>query len=332
MSVRPGDKATGTSGGWLPLAIAGIVLILVSMLAACSVDRSRHLNISNRAIRVVATTSLVGDLVNNIGGDRVEVVTLMGPGIDPHLYKARERDVIHMADADIIFYGGLHLEGAMTEVLEKLARRSPTAPVTGSIPVEELLSPQNYHGLFDPHVWFDVRLWMKAADAVRQNLAALDSSHAALYRTNYETYLERLEELHRYVLAQIGTIPENRRILITAHDAFAYFGRAYGVRVIGLQGISTAAEAGAADVRDLAETIVTHRIPALFVESSVPRQSIEAVQAAVRSRGFSVSIGGELFSDALGTKGTPEGTYIGMIKFNVDTIVAALKGDGETGK
>ncbi|MCS7290563.1 MAG: zinc ABC transporter substrate-binding protein [Roseiflexus sp.] len=300
--------------------------MLALALVACTSPATDDNNLSNRPIRVVTTTGIVGDLVRNIGGEQVSVVSLMGPGIDPHLYKASAGDVIRLQEADIIFYNGLHLEAAMGEVLERMQGQIRTVAVTAGIPREALLPSDEYENQYDPHVWFDVTLWKQAATYVRDALIDLDPSSAPVYRANADAYLRQLDEVHAYVLEQSATIPAEQRVLITAHDAFRYFGRAYGFEVRGLQGISTATEAGAADVQNLAEFIVARRIPAIFVETSVPPRAIEAVQAAVRARGFEVTIGGELFSDSLGSPDTPEGTYIGMVRHNVDTIVSAMRG------
>ncbi|HYF65928.1 MAG TPA: zinc ABC transporter substrate-binding protein, partial [Herpetosiphonaceae bacterium] len=229
-------------------------------------------------------------------------------------------------DADIVFYGGLHLEGRMAEIFEKQAERGlRTVAVTRDIAEERLRTPPEFAGNHDPHIWFDVTLWEEAVSTVADQLAALDPGSAALYRSNAEAYLNQLDELDRYIMAEVATVAPESRVLITAHDAFGYFGDRYGFEVRGLQGISTASEAGAGDVQGLADFIAERRIKAIFVESSVPQATIEAVQQAVNARGWQVAIGGELFSDAMGNQGTPEGTYIGMVRHNVDTIVGALK-------
>jgi manganese/zinc/iron transport system substrate-binding protein len=248
----------------------------------------------------------------------------MGPGVDPHLYRASEGDVTRMAEADIIFYNGLHLEAKMADILEQMNGRIRTAAVTDGIDRATLLAPPEFQGNYDPHVWFDVTFWMQATEEVRDALVELDPDSAAFYQDNAAAYLSELSDLHDYVLEQATRVPADKRVLITAHDAFNYFGRAYGFEVRGLQGISTAAEAGTADVQQLAAFIVERQIPAVFVESSVPPRYIEAVQATVKAQGFDVSIGGELFSDAMGSQGTPEGTYTGMVRHNIDTIVGAL--------
>lgn len=279
-------------------------------------------------LRVVATIGMIADAAARIGGDRVAVTALMGPGIDPHLYKAREGDVRRLFRADLILFNGLHLEARMGEVLEHMDERVPTVAVAASLPEARLLAPPEFAGAYDPHVWFDVELWSRAVAEVREALVARDPQHADLYRANAEQYLRELEALHQYARAQTGRVPPARRVIITAHDAFNYFGAAYGFEVRGLQGISTASEAGTGDVQALAEFIVERRIPAIFVESSIPRRTIEAVQAAVRARGYDVQVGGELYSDALGDPDSSAGTYIGMVKHNVDTVVGALLREG----
>ena len=284
-------------------------------------------DLSDRQIAVVTTTGMVTDLVENVGGKRVEVVGLMGPGVDPHLYRASEGDVIDLAEADVVFYNGLHLEARLGEVFERMEGRTRAFAVTDSIPRSRLLTPPGFAGAHDPHAWFDVTLWAEAAKRVRDALVEVDPAHAGLYRKNAAAYVRALEALHRYVQRQARRIPKERRVIVTAHDAFNYFGRAYGFEVRGLQGISTAAEAGTADVSELAEFVVERRIPAMFVESSVPPRFIEAVQEAVRARGFDVAIGGQLYSDAMGDPGTPEGTYVGMVRHNIDSIVAGLLQD-----
>jgi manganese/zinc/iron transport system substrate-binding protein len=301
-------------------------MLLVVLLSACGrpVGMQPSADVSQRRINAVTTTGMIGDIVQHVGGERVAVTSLMGAGVDPHLYKASEGDVLRLLEADIVFYNGLHLEAAMGRVLERMQGRMRTVAVTDSIPREQLLAPAAFEGNYDPHVWFDVRFWMNATERVRDALVELDPAHHALYAANTRAYLAELEALHQYVLAQAMRVPARQRVLITAHDAFNYFGRAYGFEVRGLQGISTATEAGTADVQQLAEFIASERIPAIFVESSVPQRTIEAVQAAVRARGFDVQIGGQLFSDAMGTPGTPEGTYVGMVRHNIDTIVGAL--------
>jgi manganese/zinc/iron transport system substrate-binding protein len=305
------------------------LLLLALALAGCGlVADADDVPLSERPIRVVATTGMVADIVRNVGGERVVVEGLMGPGVDPHLYKASAGDVNRLQAADIIFYNGLHLEAQMGKVFERMSGTDVvTVPVAENIDPAELLSPAEFQGNYDPHVWFNVRFWMTATREVAAALAALDPDHADLYAANAEAYLAELADLDAYVREQAARVPQDKRVLITAHDAFNYFGREYGFEVRGLQGISTAAEASTADVQELARFIAARRIPAIFVESSVPPRTVQAVQAAVQDQGFDVQIGGELFSDAMGTSGTPEGTYTGMVRHNIDTIVGALLGE-----
>ena len=280
-------------------------------------------------LRVVATIGMITDIVKNVGGTHVEVIGMMGPGIDPHLYKPTPKDVQRLASADIIFYNGLHLESKMADVLAKMPGDTLSVAVTDAVDRSLLLTPPEYEGQYDPHLWFDVVLWTKAVGKVRDALSESDTDNTVLYSSNADRYLAKLMELDKYVKSQVERVPPQQRVLVTAHDAFNYFGTAYGFEVRGLQGISTATEAGIADVQELATFIAERRIPAIFVESSVSSRNLEAVQAAVRAKGFNVKIGGELFSDAMGNEGTPEGTYIGMVRHNIDTIVNALTGESE---
>ena len=303
-----------------------LLLLVPALLAACGpAEGGSDAPLAERPVRVVATTSMIADLAREIGGDRVDVEGLMGPGVDPHLYRPRESDVARLVGADVVLYNGLELEGKMGEVLEQVEGRGIVAePVAEAVPEAALLAPAEFQGNPDPHVWMDVMLWSEVAAAVAATLADLDPAHAETYDANLLAYQARLDSLDAYVRERVAEVPEGRRVLVTAHDAFNYFGRAYGFEVRGLQGLSTATEAGTADVRDLAAFVAERGIPAMFVESSVSPRSIEAVREAVRARGAAVEIGGNLFSDALGDAGTPEGTYEGMIRHNVDTIVAAL--------
>ena len=285
---------------------------------------------AEREMRVVATTNVIGDLVRELAGDEVELATLMGPGVDPHLYQASEGDVRRLAEADLVLYNGLDLEGKMDEVFAQMRRRGvPTVAVAeAALPDSALIESPDYAGNYDPHVWFDVALWADVARHVGDVLARRDTARAEAYRAAAEAYAEELGRLDAYVAEEAGRVPEARRVLITSHDAFGYFGRGYGFDVRGLQGISTASEAGAADVQRLAELIAEQQVPALFAETSVSPRGIEAVQEAVRARGFEVEIGGTLYGDALGDRGTPTGSYAGAVRHNIDAIVGGLLGDG----
>lgn len=277
-------------------------------------------------VNVVSTVGMINDAVRNVGRDLVDPVGLMGPGVDPHLYRATAGDVQKLDKAEVIFYGGLELEGRMTDIFVKMSGRgTATYPVTASIPEGDLREPPEFHGKFDPHVWFDVTLWKHAVKSVLSGLTKARPESLSAFNRNAEEYLAKLDELNAYVHKRAQELPKESRVLVTAHDAFGYFGRQYGFDVIGIQGTSTATEAGAGSIRAIADTIAKRKVKAIFVESSVPHSTIEALQKAVQSRGWNVKIGGELFSDAMGKAGTPEGTYIGMVTHNIDTIVKALK-------
>jgi len=305
--------------------ILGLLLLILTACGTPVATTGRvAIDLSSRTINVVATTGQVGDVVSNVGGDRVQVRTLMGPGVDPHLYKASAGDITALQNADVIFYNGLELEGRLTEIFERLAATKPTFAIAASVPEDQLRGSPDYADSFDPHIWFDPIVWSYTVDEVAAKLSELDPNSKEQYTTNAARYKQQITELDAYAREQLSKIPPESRVLITAHDAFGYFGPRYGLEVRGLQGISTASEAGAADVQALAEFIASRNIRAIFVESSVPQATIEAVQAAVRAKGKEVEIGGQLFSDALGDAGTPEGTYIGMFRSNVDTITKAL--------
>lgn len=277
-------------------------------------------------LNIVATTTMLADLAKSLGGDKVEVTGLMGAGIDPHLYQASAGDVERMQKADVVVYNGLHLEGKMGEVFEQLASQDKTIiSIEKGLDHEKLLDAEDEPGLHDPHIWFDVMIWKDAAKYLAEELSKVDAANAELYKTNLESYSKELDELDSYIKTRAAEIPKESRVLVTAHDAFQYFGKAYDIEVRGLQGISTEAEAGTADVSELADFIVDKKIKAIFVESSVPTKTVEALQASVKAKGFDVQIGGELYSDSLGDPGTDAGTYIGTLKANIDTIVDALK-------
>lgn len=312
-----------------PLHVFALLGLIVSLAAACGkpveggqIDTP---DLSGRTIKVVATTGQVGDAVENIGGDRVDVYTMMGPGIDPHLYKPTAGDVHKLVDADIIFYSGLHLEGRMADLFERLSSTIPTHALSETVPVEMLETPPEFEGNYDPHIWFDPEIWEHAVREVAVALTEIDPEHAATYEANLNSYLMQIDDLEAYAAERLAEVPEQSRVLVTAHDAFGYFGKRWGYEVRGLQGISTSTEAGAGDVQDLAEFLVERQIKAIFVETSVPSATIDAVIAAANARGWDISIGGSLYSDAMGDPGTEQGTYIGMYRHNVDTIVDALK-------
>lgn len=276
----------------------------------------------NKPPHVVATTGMIADAVTAIMGDAATVACLMGPGVDPHLYKAAPSDLGELRRADLIVYNGLHLEGKMNEVFEQLSRSKAVYALASGIPEDRLL--RSGEGAYDPHIWFDVALWRTGIAALADTLAERFPRQAAGIRVRADAYLAALDSLDAEVQAALSGIPESGRVLITAHDAFSYFGRAYQIEVRGLQGISTVAEFGLRDVSSLVEFIVARRIKAVFLESSVPPQAIEAVMAGCRQRGHNVNIGGTLYSDAMGAAGTEAGTYTGMVRANVNAMVKAL--------
>lgn len=298
-------------------------LFFISLLiVSCKGDASKDIE----KLNVVTTTSLLTDLVHQIAGDRVNLQGLMGSGVDPHLYKASEGDVSKLFNAGLVFYGGLHLEGKLVDVFEKMEQQGiKTVAVSDALNKNDLIDSKNFASNYDPHIWFDASNWKKVAQFVAQNLSESDPKNKDFYNENLNKYLVQLDELDAEIKNLVEQLPIENRILVTAHDAFSYFGKKYGFEVVGLQGISTASEAGVKDVQELANLIIDKKVPAIFVESSVPRRTIEALQAAVNSKSHQVTIGGSLFSDALGNPGTPEGTYIGMFRYNIKTIVNALK-------
>lgn len=301
--------------------IAILALCLVGV--GCGVETTPASSTPGQ-LTVTATTGMIADAAAVVGGDHVNVTGLMGPGVDPHLYKATQGDLSKLSNADVIFYNGLHLEGRMADVLVKMAKQVNTVQVTESIPGSRLREPPEFNGHFDPHVWFDVQLWKFVVERIREAYKDIDPENAADYDANASAYLASLDALDEHARSAVATIPETARVLITAHDAFGYFGDAYGMTVMGLQGISTAAEYGLQDVDRLVNILVERKVKAVFVESSISSRSIEALIKGAAARGQTVVIGGELFSDAMGAADTAEGTYLGMVRHNVDTIVEAL--------
>ncbi|RME57086.1 MAG: manganese transporter [Caldilineae bacterium] len=306
-----------------------LLLLLTAALSGCAREEALaqgNQQAGEEPIQVVTTIGMLTDVVRNIGGDHVMVNGLMGPGVDPHLYRASESDVTKLLNADMVFYNGLFLEARMEEIFHQMARNRPAVPVAErAIPVEKRLASTQYADQYDPHVWMDVKLWREVAQVIRDELMAFDPAHADAYQANAEAYLAQLDELEAWAQEQVQTVPAELRVLVTAHDAFHYFGQGYGFEVFAPQGISTASEAGVEDIRRTIDVVVTRDIPAIFVETSVPPDVVEAIVEGARARGHEVVIGGQLFSDAMGEEGTPEGTYIGMIRHNVQTITDALR-------
>ena len=274
------------------------------------------------AVRVVATTTVVADLVRQVGGDRIVVESLMAEGVDPHSYRATPRDANRLVRAELVVANGLHLEGKLATLLSRLGSRRPVVFLGESLPEEKLLPIGN--GLFDPHIWFDAALWSQCPAAVATALGQLDPAGAEDYRQRAAAYAARLAHLDAQVRDRLAAIPAQRRVLITAHDAFRYFGRAYGVEVIGVQGTSTESEAGLADMNRLVELVVSRQIPAVFVETSVSDRNLLALQEGAAARGQQVRLGGRLYSDALGAPGSDGDTLERALLANVATIVRAL--------
>ena len=297
-----------------------ILLLLLSILSC------KNNTESDGKLNVVTTTTMITDLVKNIGGEYINVQGLMGSGVDPHLYKASEGDVTKLSSADIIFYNGLHLEGKLVEVFEKMQNLNiNTVALAENLDKSGLIGSDYFKSNYDPHVWFNIDYFEEIAKQVASTLSENDKANATVYEENLNSYLEKLSVLEISIKQTIETLPVERRILVTAHDAFNYFGKTYTFEVVGLQGLSTATEAGVRDVQQLSDFIIDKKVNAIFVESSIPKRTIEALQQAVKAKGHEVKIGGTLYSDALGNAGTIEGTYIGMFEYNVNTIVNALK-------
>ncbi len=297
-----------------------LVLLALALVSCTSVDTQQATN------RVVCTTGIIADAASELlkGQDTISVEALMGPGVDPHLYKASQGDIDKLMQADLIIYNGLHLEGKMAELFAKMKAKNKLAAAE-AIPKEKLINNSDFEGAFDPHVWFDLELWSIAVQAMAEKLKDQYPSLQNKIESNTIRYLQDIKTLHNDLGKQIGKIPEQQRVLITAHDAFKYFGLQYGLEVKGLQGISTSSEYGIRDVSDLAQFVYQQEIKAIFVESSIPKRAINAVQDAVQKLGGEVNLGGELYSDALGAADGPAGTYLGMVRTNTKTIVSALK-------
>lgn len=309
------------------VARAPFLTVLLLLIAAIGCSREQGGAGESEKPTVLATVGMVADIVRNVGGEHVDVVQLMGSGVDPHLYAVTRDDVQAIAAADLVFYSGLLLEGKMTDALERVGESKPVISVAGRLPEDELLAPEGSGGHPDPHVWMDIALWMRGIDVVAEALGEHLPEHREQFEANAAEYKSQLEKLDAYARESLGSIPEERRVLVTSHDAFNYFGRAYGLEVMGVQGLSTESAAGLQRINELVDVLVEQQVPAVFVESSVPRKSIEALVQGAESRGTSVRIGGELFSDAMGPSGTYEGTYIGMLDHNITLVTRALGGE-----
>lgn len=301
---------------------AGIIVLATAIFMGLIFYSDRQY--SSQKPLVLCTTTIIADAVAQIGNSYIEIKTLMGPGVDPHLYRAKESDVTALSSADLIFYNGLHLEGKMGTIFDRMQSYTPTIALGENIKKEDRIE-SDFADIYDPHIWHDVQLFKQLVPPIIAALSEVDPEHATAFEKNGDAYCAELDRLHEYIINSIEQIPKERRILVTAHDAFAYFGKRYGIEVVGLQGISTDAQVSVKDIHDAVTTIVTYKIPAIFLESSIPAQSIWAVEQAVQAHGMNVAIAPELFSDSLGDKSTTADTYCGMIKHNIDVIVSALK-------
>lgn len=301
------------------------LLIVTFVLNSCLKKKERTERVLEYPYKVTATVGMIADVTRQITGDQAEVVNIIGEGVDPHSYSAGPSEIKQLSNADLVLYNGLHLEGKMGQILEKQSDKKPVFAVA------EGLLGSDYKIMggsseSDPHVWMDVSGWIKVTNAITARLTEFDPKNAAFYEENSASYQKKLVELDNYARQCFASIPESQRVLVTAHDAFSYLGRAYGIEVRGIQGISTESKAGLQDINRLVKYLVNQKIPAVFVESSVPKESVTALVEGANAQSHKVIIGGELFSDAMGPAGSYEGTYIGMIDHNVTTITRALGG------
>jgi manganese/zinc/iron transport system substrate-binding protein len=312
--------------------VAALALLMLLLVGGCGESQAADEGPRTYPYRVTATVGMITDIVRHVAGDKAEVEGIIGEGVDPHLYKPTRTDVVKLSDADVVFYNGLMLEGKMGDVLVRIARKGkPVYAVTEAILDQGDYVMTDEHDLYDPHVWMDVSGWMRAVGVVEAALSEYDPANASTYQANAAAYTEKLEALDAYAARVIGSIPREQRVLVTAHDAFSYLGRAYGLEVRGIQGLSTESEAGVQDIEHLVTFLVEKDIPAVFVETSVADKNVRALVEGAAAKGHEVQIGGELFSDAMGPAGTYEGTYLGMIDHNVTTIARALGGEAPAG-
>lgn len=312
--------------------MVAIVSVVLAFLGVACHKKEDNYGLGNGPrsypFNTAATVGMIADIVRNVAGDKAVVHGIIGEGVDPHVYKPSRPDVVVLSESDIVFYNGLMLEGKMGDVLIRVARKGkPVHAVT-----EEILDGGDYvmtdaEEHYDPHVWMDVQGWIKATDVVAKALTEYDSENAEYYKANGAKYKKELVKLDAYAKRVVSSIPEKQRVLVTAHDAFNYMGRAYGLKVMGIQGMSTESEAGVKRIEDLVSYLSENSIPAVFVESSVSDKNVKALVEGSKAKGHSIRIGGELFSDAMGASGTYEGTYIGMIDHNVTVITRALGGE-----
>jgi len=297
------------------------LLFLVGCGAAPGNSTSATKPADTGKVQVLATTGMIADIATIVGGENAEVTALMGPGVDPHLYQPTARDQGKLRAAQVVFYNGLHLEGKMVETFETLAKSKTVVAISHDIPEEQLLSWKDSAGMHDPHIWFDVRLWQQAVRTVEKTLSEVNTAHEPNYKLRADAYLKELDELDAYCRKRASELEQPQRVLVTSHDAFHYFGRAYGFQVVGIQGISTDSEAGLKAITDAVDLIKEFKLRAIFPETSVSRAAIERV-----AQDSGANLGPELYSDALGSPDTHAGTYAGMIRTNIDNIVESLQG------
>jgi len=303
------------------VSLCSVIIALLVITIFYTISQKK---ISKTKPYILCTTSIIADAIKNIANNKVEIQSLMGPGIDPHLYKPVESDILKITQADIIFYNGLHLEAKMADIFELLAQQQKTVCVTRDIPTTRLLCVDEHSNSFDPHIWFDISLWIEVITTIARAIIEIDPDNKDFYQHNATMYIEKLNALLLETKKIMATLPANKRFLITGHDAFSYFGRMYNCKVLGVQGISTESSPGAYDIQMLIKLICKHQIPAIFIETSIPIKNILAIQEGVNSQGHKITCGGELFSDALGPENSSGSTYIDMILHNVKTIQSAL--------
>lgn len=318
-------KQTGTKEkGVFTLKKSLFLFITTILLVGCSNNASEDLGKDKKPL-VITTTGQIADAVKEIAGDHVEVKSLMGPGVDPHLYKATQGDLQTLEKGDIIFYNGLELEGKMSDIFEKMKKEKTVVAIGEAVPQDQILNNELHPNLSDPHIWFDINVWKLATKEITKTLSEELPDNKEEFATNEETYFKQLSDLSDWADKRINEIPEKQRVLVTAHDAFHYFGNSHGMKVRGLQGLSTDSEYGLKDIQNIVDFLVKKNIKAVFIESSVSDKAMKAVIEGAKEKGHTIQIGGQLYSDAMGAEGTEEGTYIGMYKHNVNTIVDSLK-------
>ncbi|RDW16220.1 metal ABC transporter solute-binding protein, Zn/Mn family [Oceanobacillus chungangensis] len=307
-------------------ALLGLLLVLAACGSNNNVSEGTSSKDENKKINVVTTIAQIGEPLSVIGGDRVNVESLMGPSVDPHLYNPTQSDISKLDEADVIFYSGLNLEANMVEIFNSIGDSNPVLALGDTVSEEDILRDEN--GAEDPHIWFDIDLWRNGLDGAVEVLKEYSPEDADYFEENKQKYFAELDKLKQDA-EELAAIPESHRVLVTAHDAFGYFGRMHNLEVVGLQGLSTEDEIGVSDVNDTIKLIKEYQVPAIFVETSINQKSIQAVIEGASSDGVDVKLGGELYSDAMGEPGTKEGTYIGMYRHNINTIHDALSGGGK---